>query len=179
MGAASAYRRDPSEALPYLKKYRQLQPGDVQGRLMLGVTLFKNGELDAARIELQAATTFQPTAASAHYFLGRLARQTSDLPGALKALQQALQLDPRLADAWAELGQLHVQQRNFAEAEKALQQALQLDADHYQANFQLLALYTRTQDPRAAGQNERFEIVKQKRAEREQVFLRAIEVRPY
>ncbi len=179
IGAASAYRRDPAEALPYLKKYRQLQPGDVQGRLMLGITLFKNGNYDAARVELQAATTFQPTAASAHYFLGRLARQTNDLPAALKALQQALQLDARHADAWAELGQLHVQQRAHAEAEKALQQALQLDAENYQANFQLLTLYTRTQDPRASTQSERFEIVKQKRAEREQVFLRAIEVRPY
>ncbi len=179
MGAASAYRRDPAEALPYLKKYRQLQPGDIQGRLMLGVTLFKNGDYEAARVELQAATIFPATAASAHYFLGRLARQTNDFPSALKALQQALQLDRRHADAWAELGQLHVQQRAYPEAEKALQQALQLDADHYQANFQLLTLYTRTQDPRAAAQSERFELVKQKRAEREQVFLRAIEVRPY
>ena len=179
MGAASAYRRDPAEALPYLKKYRQLQPNDVQGRLMLGVTLFKNGDYDAAHVELQAATTFPPTAASAHYFLGRLARQTNDFAASLKALQQALQLDPRHADAWAELGQLHVQRRAYAEAEKALREALKLDADHYQANFQLLALYTRTQDPRASAQRERFEIVKQKRAEREQVFLRAIEVRPY
>ena len=179
MGAAAAYRRDPAEALPYLKKYRQLQPGDVQGRLMLGVTLFKNGDYDTARIELQAATAFQPTAASAHYFLGRLARQTNDLLAALQALQQALQLDPRHADAWAELGQLRVQQRAYAEAEQALQAALKLDADHYQANFQLLTLYTRTQDARATAQSERFELVKQKRAEREQVFLRAIEVRPY
>jgi tetratricopeptide (TPR) repeat protein len=179
MGAASAYRRDPAEALPYLKKYRQLKPGDVQGRLMLGVTLFKNGEYDAARVELQAAATYQPTAASAHYFLGRLARQTNDFVAALKSLQQALQLDARHADAWAELGQLHVQQRAYAEAEKALNEALKLDADHYQANFQLLTLYTRTQDARSTAQSERFELVKQKRAEREQVFLRAIEVRPY
>jgi two-component SAPR family response regulator len=72
-----------------------------------------------------------------------------------------------------------VQQREYAEAEKALQQALQLDADHYQANFQLLTLYARTQDARQPAQAERFEQVKQKRAEREEVFLRAIEVRPY
>jgi tetratricopeptide (TPR) repeat protein len=179
MGAASAYRRDPAEALPYLKKYRQLKPDDAQGRLMLGVTLFKNGDLETARVELQAATTFPPTAPSAHYFLGRIARQMNDLTGAIAALQQALRLDAKLTDAWAELGQVYLQQRNYVEAEKALQQALSLDADNYQANFQLLTLYARTQDARQAEQTARFEQVKQKRAEREELFLRAIEVRPY
>ena len=146
---------------------------------MLGVALFKNASYDAARVELAAAAQHPPVAAIAHYYLGRLARQTNDLPAALKALQQSLQLDAKQADAWAELGQVYLQQRAYAEAEKALQQALTLDADHYQANFQLLTLYARTQDARQAAQAARFEIVKQKRAEREEVFLRAIEVRPY
>jgi tetratricopeptide (TPR) repeat protein len=179
MGAAAAYRRDPAEALPYLKKYRQLKPDDAQGRLMLGVALFKNADYDAAKTELNAALSPSNTAAIARYYLGRIARQTNDLPAALTSLQQALRLDAKLTDAWAELGQVHLQQRAYAEAEKALHEALKLDADHYQANFHLLTLYARTQDARQAAQAERFEQVKQKRSEREELYLRAIEVRPY
>jgi tetratricopeptide (TPR) repeat protein len=177
-GAASAYLRDPSDAIPYFRKYLQLRPNDARGRLMLGAVYFKNREHDAARAELLPALANKRTAPNAHYYLGRIARQQGQLPAALRELQAAIALDPRHAAALAELGQLRLQQRDYHAAEKALQQALAIDADNYAAHFNLLTLYSRVKDPREAAQAARFEEIKQRRTEKEQEFLRAIETRP-
>lgn len=177
-GAAAGYLRDPAEAIPYFQKYLQLKPGDAQGRLMLGAVYFKSREFPAARRELQAALTDRRTAPNAHYYLGRMARQDGKLNDALVELGRAIELDPVHAPALAELGQCRLQLREYPSAEKALQQALAIDPDNYAANFNLLTLFSRTKDPREAKQAERFEQVKQRRTEKEQDFLRAIETRP-
>ena len=177
-GAAAAYFRDPVEAIPYFQKYLQLRPGDLKGRLLLGAVQFKAGDPAAARRELQAALAGKETAANAHYYLGRIARQEGDLPEAIRQQQLALAGDPQLANAMAELGQCYLQQRDYASSEKMLRQALAIDPENYLANFALLTLYSRTRDSREASQAEIFERVKQRRTEREQDFLRAIETRP-
>ncbi len=177
-GAAAAYLRDPAEAIPYFRKYLRLRPNDAQGRLMLGAVFFKNRDYAAARAELQPALADKRTASNAHYYLGRIARQEGQLPEAVRALQKAIELEPKHAAAFAELGQCRLQQRDYPVAEKTLQQALAIDADNYVANFNLLQLYSRTKDPREAAQAARFEEIKQRRTEKEQDFLRAIEARP-
>lgn len=177
-GAAAAYLRDPAEAVPYFRKYLQLRPNDAQGRLMLGAVLFKNRDYAAARAELQPALADKRTAPNAHYYLGRIARQEGQLPEAVRALQKAIELEPNHAAAFAELGQCRLQQRDYPAAEKTLQQALAIDAENYAANFNLLQLYSRTKDPREAAQAARFEEIKQRRTEKEQDFLRAIEAHP-
>jgi tetratricopeptide (TPR) repeat protein len=177
-GSAAAYLRDPSEALPYFQKYLQLKPGDQQGRLMLGAVYFKNRDYPAARRELQGALTDRRTAPNAHYYLGRIARLEGKLEVAVAELGRALELDPKYASALAELGQCRLQKREYPQAEKTLQEALAIDPDNYTANFNLLTLYSRTKDPREAKQAQRFEIIKERRSEKEQDFLRAIETRP-
>jgi tetratricopeptide (TPR) repeat protein len=177
-GAAAAYLRDPSEAVPYFRRSLKLRPNDARGRLMLGAVLVKNRDYDAARAELQAALADKQTAPNARYYLGRIARQENRLPEAVRELQAAIALDPRHASALAELGQCRLQQRDYPAADAALQQALAIDPDHYAAHFNLLTLYSRTKDPREAAQAAKFEEIRQRRGEKEQEFLRAIETRP-
>lgn len=177
-GAASAYLRDPAEAIPYFRKFLKLRPNNAQGHLLLGAVLFKTGDYDSAKSELKLAMADRQTASNALYYLGRIARQKGRFDEALRELQSALQINPRNDAALAEIGQLHLQRRDYAAAEKALQQALAIDSDNYAANFNLLTLYSRTKDAREADQAAKFEKVKQRRTEREQDFLRAIETRP-
>jgi tetratricopeptide (TPR) repeat protein len=178
MGAAAAYRRDPTEAIPYLQKYVRLKPQDAQGRLLLGAVYFKSREYRAARIELLEALKNRATAAGAHYYLGRVARQEGRVDEAVRELELALHSEPQHADALAELGQCRLQQKNYAAAEQSLQRALAIDPENYAANFNLLMLYSRTRDKREAAQAQRFEEIKKLRADKEQEFLRAIETRP-
>lgn len=179
LGVVASFRHDPSEAIPYLKKYRQLKPDDARGQLMLGVAYFKSKDYAAARQELIQVVSHKETAATAHYYLGSIARLSGELAEAIRALQQALQLRPDYPDALAELGQCLLQQKDYGAAETHLRRALALAPNHYAANFNLLTLYSRTQDARLAEQSRRFEEIKQQREESMQEFLRAVEVRSY
>lgn len=179
MGVVSTHRRDPGEAIPYFQKYVQLKPDDPRGRLSLGAAYFIGGNLAEAKKELTFAAGHQSSAAEAHHYLGRLARRESRLEEATQEFEQAIKLRPNYADAHAELGHCLVQLKEYEQAGKSFARALEIDPKHYQGNFGLLTLYSRTKDGREAEQARRFEEVKKLREEKAQDFLRMIEVRPY
>jgi tetratricopeptide (TPR) repeat protein len=179
MGFVSSYRHNPEEAIPYLEKYLRLKPGDARGKLIIGMAYFRSKNYEAAQTALKDALSERATSAPARYYLGSIARQENRIDDAVRELEQALQIKPDYPDALAELGQCRLQERDYPKAENLLQRALKLDPQHYNANFNLLTLYRRTNDPRADEQTAKFEELKKKREERAQDFLRLIEVRPY
>jgi tetratricopeptide (TPR) repeat protein len=63
------------------------------------VTLWQQGDFDAAAIELRAATHAKPDYAEAFYTLGTVLKQKGDLYGAATALREALRLQPQFAGA--------------------------------------------------------------------------------
>jgi tetratricopeptide (TPR) repeat protein len=180
LGAAAMHRRDPSEAIPYFRKYAQLRPGDaVRGALGAGVAAFKAHDFATARSELASAAARPETAAAAHYFLARIAREENDLDEALRLAQKAVEANPAYADPYAELGLIYVRKRDTAQAEQALRRCLELDPDHYLGNLHLLMLYERTKDARAAGQEEKVQELRRRVERKADEFQRLIEVRPY
>jgi tetratricopeptide (TPR) repeat protein len=179
MGAASAFRRDPSEAIPYFEKYIRLRPQDARGKLALGAALFKAKQYDVASVALTEAVKAPGAATTARYYLGAIARQKGRLDEAERELRQALQANPDYTDALAELGQCYLMKREYEAAGKLLRRALEIDPNHYAANFNLLTLYARAKDEREAAQAARFEEVKKLREEKAQEFLRMVEARPY
>jgi tetratricopeptide (TPR) repeat protein len=179
MGFAASHRRNPEEAIPYLEKYLRLTPGNPRGQLIIGIAYFRSKNYEAANTPLREAVKNSETAAPARYFLGSIARQENRIDDAVRELEQALQIRPDYPDALAELGQCRLQKRDFVNAEKSLRRALEIDPQHYNANFNLLTLYSRTKDPRALEQATKFEQIKKRREEKAQDFLRVIEVRPY
>lgn len=177
-GAVAVQREYPREAIPAFQRYCELKPHDLRGKLALGAAYFYSHESELARKELEAVAKYGETAVGAHYFLGRIANQEGNFSEALRELKQALEKSPEYAEAYAELGLVHLKQRNYAQAEEALLRALGIDPENYVAHLNLMILFQRTKDPRAAAQAERFEEVKKKRSERTREFLRTIEVRP-
>ncbi len=178
MGIVSAFAQDPTQALPYLKKYHALRPQNPAGILALGTTSFRAKDFDAATTWLKQAATNSQTAATAHYYLGRIARLQGRLDDALAELNQSVTLKPDQAEALAELGQVDIQTRNYPEAEKQLGRALAINPDNYAANFSLLQLYARTGDSRREQQAKRFDDIKSKNETQYQEMMRIIEVRP-
>jgi tetratricopeptide (TPR) repeat protein len=179
MGFVASHRRNPEEAIPYLEKYLRRTPGDPRGQLIIGMAYFRSKNHEAAQTALREALKDRKTAAPARYYLGSIARQENRIDDAVRELEQALQIRPDYPDALAELGQCRLQQRDYVNAEKYLRRALEIDPQHYNANFNLLTLYSRTKDPRAAEQAAKFEQIKKRREAKVQDFLRTIEVRPY
>jgi tetratricopeptide (TPR) repeat protein len=177
MGLVVSYSEDPSQAMPYLKKYHALRPQAADGILALGGASFRAKEYDAAAEWLKQATAHAETAAEAHYYLGRIARQEGRLDEAKSELNECLRLHPDQASVLAELGQIAVNERDYTKAEADLQRAVELDGENYAANFGLLQLYARTNDPRREQQTKRFEQIKDKKDERDLQMMRSIEIR--
>jgi len=178
LGAVAMETEDAGEAVPYLQKYCVLRPGDPRGRLILGAAYFNAHNDTKAKQVISRVARFPETAATAHYYLGQIANHQGDSAGAIRELNGALQANPDYVDAYAELGLIYLKQKQYGQAEEALQKALQLKPSSYTANLNLMILYQRTKDPRAAAQAQRFDEVRKERAEKAKEFLRTIEVRP-
>jgi Flp pilus assembly protein TadD len=178
MGTVSSYAQDPTEALPYLEKYRALRPTDTAGVLELGTTYFRAREFENASTWLKQAVNGDGTAATAHYYLGRIARQEGNLEEAAAELSRSLALKADQPEVLAELGQVYVSKKKYAEAESKLSRAIELDPDSYAANFGLLQLYARTSDPRRDEQSKRFDAIKDKNDEKYREMMRVIEIVP-
>jgi tetratricopeptide (TPR) repeat protein len=178
MGTVVSFSDDPSQALPYLKHYHELRPEDPEGKLTLGAANFRAKDYDAALGWLKQAAASPKTAPDALFYLGRIARLQGHVEDAVTALKKSLALRPDQPDALAELGQVSVQTRDYVQAAAYFDQALRLDTDNYAANFGLLQLYARTGDSRREQQSQRFDQIKNKKAERDQQMMRVIEIRP-
>jgi len=162
----------------YFEKYTSLKPNDPRGRFALGVGQFYAAEYDPAIANLSAASASSQSASGAHYFLARIAKAQGKSTTAEKELRRALAADPKFVDALAELALVHIRQAHTTEASQELEKAFAIDPDNFRANANLLILYQKTGDPRAAEQEARFQEIKKKRAEDEQLLWRTIELRP-
>jgi tetratricopeptide (TPR) repeat protein len=178
LGAVMTSREDAREAYPYFRKYCQLKPADARGRLALGAAYFYGNDLGLARRELQGVLDHPQLAATAHYYLARIANREGNTGAAREELRECLRLRPAYADAYAELGLVEMKQKEYAAAEQALEKAIALSPASYAGNLNLMILYQRTHDARAAAQAQRFQALAQQRSERQKEFLRTIEVRP-
>jgi len=144
----------------------------------LGSAYFTSHDDENAEKIILTVANNSETAAGAHYYLGRIANQKGNYPEAVAQLEMALKVHPNYADALAERGLVHLKQKDYPAARNDLQKALEISPDNYLANLNLMILYQRTKDPKADEQAQRFEQVRQKRAERVKEALRTIEVRP-
>ena len=78
MGAVALHRKDPSEAIPYFRKYAQLEPKEPRGPFAVGVAAFQAKDYETARQLLVPAAARPETAAAANYFLARMARAENE-----------------------------------------------------------------------------------------------------
>jgi tetratricopeptide (TPR) repeat protein len=177
LGTVVSFSEDPSQALPYLTKYRALRPHDPAGALALGATYFRAKEYDTAATWLRQAVTDAKSAPDAYFYLGRIAREEGHTDEAIHDLKQSLALRPNQPNALAEIGQICVTTRNYDQAATYLDRAIELDRDNYAANFGLLEMYARTNDPRRAQQSTRFDEIKAKKEQWDRDLMRVLEIR--
>lgn len=176
LGAVILARDDTHPAIQCFQRYCKAKPDDPRGEFALGVAYFYSHDLKSAKSHLEAVTQFQQTAPGAHYFLGRIADLEGRLDQAVAELAQSLRERPGYADALTELGIVRMKQKKYDEAAKLLQTALKNEPNDYRANLNLMVLYERTHNPRAAIQRKRFEALKKSRAKTAKQFLRTIKV---
>lgn len=121
----------------------QVTQGVAPGKALrhLGLSLWKNGETEAAAQVLAAAAALAPEDA---FLWGDLAGvfYTRNMPDeALLCVETSLEYEPRQAHNWLLLAALHMTKINAAGAEKAYLRALALDETCADASFGLGLLY--------------------------------------
>jgi Flp pilus assembly protein TadD len=179
LGAVLSTQRNAGNAVPYLQKFLSMKPGDVRGRLSLGVALYRSGDYDRAQQEFEAVAQEKDAAPAANYYLGRIALRNNGLDQAQQYLERAIQHAPDYSDAYADLGLAYIRLGRHEDAAKTLEKAMQIDPESYRTNLNLLLLYQRTKDPRQAAQKEKFERLQKEQGEKIELVMRSIEVRPY
>ena len=127
---------------------------------------------------MRTARSSNDIAPAAEYYLGRIARLEGELDEATRRLREALALQPKFAEPHTELARIALLNGNTEEAHAELERALQLAPEDFQANEQLLILYKRTHDLRAAAQEEFLKKLDEERSRRAELMLRTLEMRP-
>jgi len=179
LGAVLLERRNPDEAIHYFRTFSETRKGDPRGNFALGVAYFDAGQVEAARREFEAIANRPETKAGALLYLGRLALRNEDLAAAAGYLQGAIQANPAVAEPYVELAIVQIRRKDYKAAEQNLNCALRLSPDNYQANFNLLFLFKRTNDPRAEEQSRRVGALQLAGEERERMLLRTLDIHPY
>jgi len=90
-----------------------------------------------------------------------------------------LKSSPDYPDALAELGRSLFTKKEYRQAQMELDHALALSPDHYQANLNMLLLYTKIGDARRDSQSQRVEELKKAAKEKSQELSRIIAIRPF
>ena len=178
MGAVSVFSEGPEQAIPYFQKYLRLKPQDPRGKLALGAAYVRAKNYEAGLPMLRESTSHSETASTAHYYLGRILNEEGNPEGAIQELQLSLKSNPDYTDALAELGRALLTKKEYRQAQEELGHALALSHDHYQANLNLLLLYTKIGDARRDSQSQRVEQLKKAAEEKSQELSRIIAIRP-
>jgi TolB-like protein len=96
-GLANAWTDDPerslAQALGAAKRAIELDARDAGAHLALGLTRFRAGEPEAARLAFERAIELEPENASTHGNLGRLLNATGAFDAAVPVLERAIDLD--------------------------------------------------------------------------------------
>jgi len=179
MGAVSVFSEGAEQAIPYFQKYLRLKPQDPRGKLALGAAYVRAKNYDAALPLLRESTSHSETASTAHYYLGRVLNEEGNPYGAIQQIELSLKSNPDDPDALAELGRSLLTTRQYPQARAELDHALALSPDHYQANLNLLLLYTKTGDARRDSQSQHVEELKKAAEEKSQELSRIISIKPF
>ena len=178
MGFVILNTRDPASAVNYFQKFVTAHPDVAKGHYALAIARYASGDFPQAKGEFLRVQADREVAGAAAYFLGRIARQEEHREEAVRHLRRSIDLMPDYAESHTELARIDLQKGDLKEAEAELLRAIQLDDRSFQANSQLLVVYRRTHDPRAAAQASVVMKLNEERSKRAELMLRTIEVRP-
>jgi tetratricopeptide (TPR) repeat protein len=179
MGAIQLQWLEKDQAIPYLKKFVALRPGDARGRLALATAYFGALKDDEAKAQLSIAAENPETRSGAEYLLGRIAARQANFESALTHFRALVELEPKSADAHAELGDALFETKDFAGARRETEIALSLEPANYVANRTLLRIYRRDGDSRVKEQAERIQKIVENRDVRLRAMQRNLVIRPY
>jgi tetratricopeptide (TPR) repeat protein len=147
-----------AEAFADLRRAVRLAPGDADARSAMAEILFSRGDLDGARLHLEAALAGSTAAGrdpDLHYRLGLVARMQGRIDQAMRAYRAALEIAPSHPEANTNLGQLLSDTGEVREALRYLQRAVAEAPDLAPARYALAVALLRAGDRKGAREQAR------------------------
>lgn len=128
--AETAWReRRYAEAAALFTAWSGERPGNPWGPYMVGLSLWKDGELSGAEEALRKAVELDGEHRKAHLNLARVLLEAGRPEEALEPALRATELEPASPEAWRVLGRVHHERGSVDEAVGAYRTALFLDRD--------------------------------------------------
>jgi len=128
------------EAAEEFRKALAEDPNCNLARINLGIALYYDAELDAARQVFEEALARDPANPYANYSLGLVLKHKGLTDEAEACFKRVADADPKCAAAFYNLGAVHARQGRPKEAEADLRHALELDPENAAALYNLGSL---------------------------------------
>ena len=128
-GEAAYFSRDYDEAADVFTLYTERMSENAWGHYMLGLSLWKTGELEAAATALDRALEIKPDHIKSLVNLARVNLQLDRPDAALVSIEQALNLDASYPDGYRVLGRVYHELDRRDEAVNAYHQAISLHSN--------------------------------------------------
>ncbi|WP_432821249.1 XrtA/PEP-CTERM system TPR-repeat protein PrsT [Trichloromonas sp.] len=141
------YRLERYElALNQFQRALDIYPGHVQSRLMVSMTMLRQGRVDDCIYQIQKVLQGDDQNAMAHNIIGSAYLAKGEYDRAMEHLDRAIGLDPSLADAHMKKGLFNLSRGDNAGAEIELSRAVDAAPEVLNTRFLLASLYLRQQN---------------------------------
>jgi tetratricopeptide (TPR) repeat protein len=150
-GIALFFKRDLKGAERAFRKVAELVPTAPDGWVNLGLVYLTEGDLAAARPQLEKALALDPGLARTHFFLGQLEQNAGDNDKALVHLRKVAERFPNDRGVLAEIAGIQTLQKDFKGAVETLERILAGDPEERAAHYSLMLAQ------RALGNKEKSE----------------------
>jgi Flp pilus assembly protein TadD len=137
-GIALFFKRDLKGAQRAFLKVQELVPGAPDGWVNLGLVYLTEGDIAAARPQLEKALALDPGLARTHFFLGQLEQNAGDSDKALLHLRKVAERFPDDRGVLAEIAGIQSLQKDFRGAVETLERILAGDPEDRAAHYSLI-----------------------------------------
>lgn len=143
LGLSHYNRNELEQALSQFRKVLDLNPSNLQARLMSAMILLQQKRVDDAITEVNRVIDADDKYPLAHNILGSAYIAKGDADAALKELNRALELDPKLVDAHLKKGIVNLARGKKSEGESELETAVRVAPEVLNTRYLLASYYMR------------------------------------
>jgi tetratricopeptide (TPR) repeat protein len=132
-----------------LNKLRELAPGHVEGRLMLGQLMLASNQLDQALTDAGEVIELAPDNAGAHALMAAVQFRLENFEGAHEEVDKALALDPANSDALLVRARVFITQERYDEALALLDNSIERDRENVSFYLMQIQVHEKLKNPQA------------------------------
>lgn len=132
-----------------LNRIREINPGHVDARIMLGQVLLASNQIDQALIDANEIMELVPNDARAHSLMAAVQFRLGNFNEARDSVERALEIDAANNEAQLVEARVLITEKKYKEAIAKLDKAIQASPDNVSMYLMKIQAYSEKNDPRA------------------------------